>query len=103
MAADTLLIVLLWLLWAATAAEFVIAANGYLTEQREGLQVSLFRFLTVGGILAAATGLAVVTATLPSQSTITPAAPLPSFGQDAETLRLLADKQQRQEKISGEL
>jgi tetratricopeptide (TPR) repeat protein len=103
MAADTLLIILLWLLWAATAAEFGIAANGYLTERREGLEVSVFRFLTVGGILAVATVLAIVTPTLPSQSTITPAAPLPSFGQDAEALRLLADKHEQQKKITGEL
>ena len=94
---------LVFLLWAATAAEFAIASNGYLIERREGLRISLFRLLTLAAIFAVATALTIFARTLPQQTAASPAAPTPEANFDAETQRLIAGKQRQQAQIAEEL
>jgi tetratricopeptide (TPR) repeat protein len=67
------LLLVLWVLWLATALQLAAAAHGWLVERREGLKLSWFRLSAALVLFGATTALSLVTTLLPEAEQQQPA------------------------------
>ena len=94
---ETWPLIMLWMLWFATALQGALAINGWIVEQREGTRISLLRVLVAIAIFLVSTVLTVFPTFLSESQPgkTTPLAPPAATGTQVDTTRHELDQIQQ--------